>query len=216
MMLGPPQILAHSVNMDRNRGCIALLLFFALHPQGVTTTTARQISLSQDLVTSNGTRAVYATLNGVPHWRLLPHLWVDKTVRLHWTHGKVRPQRLMQMHACCAQPSLLSQIPDCCLSMTCHMVWLSGLQLTGQCCEQDVGVYVAPDLGQLERRIDRKERVWCGWEHFLGGPDNECMAHVNPFGQSVIAIADHKDKSHFKTGTRILHLSNARRMPLPA
>ncbi len=68
------------------------------------------------------------------------------------------------------------------------------------CCEQDVGVYVAPDLGQLERRIDKKERVWCGWEHFLGGPDNECTAHVNPFGQNFIAIADHRHKSLFSAG----------------
>ena len=83
-----------------------LLLLFALHAQGVTAKTARQVSLSQDLVTSNGTRAVYATLNGVPHWRLLPHLWVDKTVRLHWTHGKVRSGCFMQMPVCCAQPGL--------------------------------------------------------------------------------------------------------------
>jgi len=68
------------------------------------------------------------------------------------------------------------------------------------CCEQDVGVYVAPDLGQLERRIDRKEKVWCGWEHFLGGPDNECTAHVNPFGQNFIAIADHRHRSLFSAG----------------
>ena len=69
-------------------------------------------------------------------------------------------------------------------------------------------MYVAPDLGQLERRIDKKERVWCGWEHFLGGPDNECTAHVNPFGESVIAIADNKDKNHFTTGMHLPLLSS--------
>ena len=81
--------LAHPPDMDGTVGCVALLLFVALHVQGVTATKAPRVSLSQDLLTSNGTKAVYATLNGVPHWRLLPHLWVDKTVRLRWTHGKV-------------------------------------------------------------------------------------------------------------------------------
>ena len=81
---------------------------------------------------------------------------------------------------------------------------LAILRPEGAClCGQDVGVYVAPDVGQLERRIDRKERVWCGWEHFLGGPDNECIAHVTPFGQSIIAVADHKDKNTFRTGVHL-------------
>ena len=75
--------------ISRNAGCVALLLIVALLAQGVTATTDHYVGLSQDLVTSNGTRAVYAMINGVPHWRLFPHLWVDKSVRLHWAHGKV-------------------------------------------------------------------------------------------------------------------------------
>ena len=73
----------------RTTGCIAMLLLILLVTDSVAATTALHVSLSQELVTSNGTRAVYATLDGVPHWSLLPHLWVDKTVKLRWTYGKV-------------------------------------------------------------------------------------------------------------------------------
>lgn len=59
---------------------------------------------------------------------------------------------------------------------------------------------MAPDLAELERRIEKREKVWCGWEHFLGGPDNECRARVTPFGESFIAVADHKDQIHYRTG----------------
>ena len=66
-----------------------LLILLLLGAQSATAATSQHVSLSEDLLTSNGTRAVYATLDGVPHWRLLPHLWVDKTVSLRWNHGKV-------------------------------------------------------------------------------------------------------------------------------
>ena len=102
-MLGISQTIAHPPGMRKSVGCVALFFLIALHTQDVTATKARQMPLSQDLVTSNGTRADYATLHGVPHWRLLPHLWVDKTVRLHWAHGKVESLALMQMPACHAE-----------------------------------------------------------------------------------------------------------------
>lgn len=77
----------------------------------------------------------------------------------------------------------------------------TGAFLSGRCASgQDVAVYVAPNLAELERRIEKREKVWCGWERFLGGPDNECRARVTPFGESFIAVADHKDQSHFRTG----------------
>ncbi len=72
--------------MIRTAACAAALLLL------VCETAARprqQLSLSESLVTSNGTRAVYSIVDGVPHWRLLPHLWVDKAVRLLWDQGKV-------------------------------------------------------------------------------------------------------------------------------
>ena len=93
------------------------------------------------------------------------------------------------MHAAQQQPIL-------------QALWLSR-QLCG--CVQDVGVYVAPDVRQLELKVNNKERVWCGWEHFLGGPDNECAARIPPFGRTLVAVADHKDRSHFSAGrTRLL------------
>ena len=79
----------------RTAGCVALLLLILVATNSVAATPALHVSLSQDLVTSNGTRAVYATLDGVPHWRLLPHLWVDKTAKLRWTHGKVASNTLV-------------------------------------------------------------------------------------------------------------------------
>ena len=62
------------------------------------------MSLSQDLVTTNGMRAVYATVEGVPYWRLLPHLWVDKTVKLHWNSWQgegMTPCSALKRHNAC-------------------------------------------------------------------------------------------------------------------
>ena len=66
-----------------------LLILLLLVAHSAAAVASQHVSLSKDLLTSNGTRAVYATLDGVPHWRLLPHLSVDKTVSLRWNHGKV-------------------------------------------------------------------------------------------------------------------------------
>ena len=78
-----------AVKMIRTRGSSAILLILLLGAHSAAAVASQHVSLSKDLLTSNGTRAVYAMLAGVPHWRLLPHLWVDKTVSLRWNHGKV-------------------------------------------------------------------------------------------------------------------------------
>ena len=77
-------------------------------------------------------------------------------------------------------------------------------------------MYVAPDVRQLELKVNNKERVWCGWEHFLGGPDNECTARIPPFGQTLVAVADHKDRSHFSAGRTLFLVCVCSRFPEPA
>ncbi len=50
---------------------------------------ATETKLTRDLRLSDGTYVVYTVVEGVPKWRLLPYLWVDKAVNLHWNRGKV-------------------------------------------------------------------------------------------------------------------------------
>lgn len=50
---------------------------------------ALHTKLVKDLRLNDGTYAVYTVLEGVPKWRLLPYLWVDKAVSLRWNRGKV-------------------------------------------------------------------------------------------------------------------------------
>ena len=77
-------------------------------------------------------------------------------------------------------------------------------------------MYAAPDVRQLELKVNNKERVWCGWEHFLGGPDNECAARIPPFGRTLVAVADHKDRSHFSAGRTLLLAYACSKSPEPA
>ncbi|EIE24259.1 hypothetical protein COCSUDRAFT_65818 [Coccomyxa subellipsoidea C-169] len=106
----------------------------------------------KDLRLNDGTYAVYTVLEGVPKWRLLPYLWVDKAVSLRWNRGK------------------------------------------------DLRTYVAPDLEQLQRRIENRESVWCGWDRFLGASDTECVARISPFGQMLVAVADSKGTQRLQSG----------------
>ena len=78
-----------AIEMIRTGGSSAILLILLLGAHSAGAVASQHVSLSKELLTSNGTRAVYAMHDGVPHWRLLPHLWVDKTVSLRWNHGKV-------------------------------------------------------------------------------------------------------------------------------
>ncbi|BDA46042.1 probable nuclear envelope integral membrane protein 1 [Coccomyxa sp. Obi] len=113
---------------------------------------ATQTKLARDLRLSDGTYAVYTVVEGVPNWRLLPYLWVDKAVNLRWNRGK------------------------------------------------DLRTYVAPDLEQLQRRIDNKESVWCGWDRFFGASDTECVTRISPFGQTLVAVADSKGTQRLQSG----------------
>ncbi|CAL8462177.1 g1708 [Coccomyxa elongata] len=113
---------------------------------------ATETKLARDLRLSDGTYVVYTVVEGVPKWRLLPYLWVDKAVNLRWNRGK------------------------------------------------DLRTYVAPDLEQLQRRIEKKESVWCGWDRFFGASDTECVTRVSPFGQTLVAVADSKGTQRLQSG----------------
>lgn len=66
--------------------------------------------------------------------------------------------------------------------------------------QQDLRTYVAPDLEQLQRRIDNKESVWCGWDRFFGASDTECVTRISPFGQTLVAVADAKGTQRLQSG----------------
>jgi hypothetical protein len=68
------------------------------------------------------------------------------------------------------------------------------------CGAQDLSVYVAPSLEQLQARIAGKESVWCGWDRFFGTANMECAAHVSPFGESYIAVADQNGAGRLQAG----------------
>lgn len=51
---------------------------------------ATETTLARDLRLSDGTYVVYTVVKGVPKWRLLPYLWVDKAINLRWNRGKAR------------------------------------------------------------------------------------------------------------------------------
>ena len=89
-MHGQQNIATDTPGMIGTTDCAKVILLVLLIAHGAQATAPQHLSLSQDLVTTNGMRSVYATVEGVPYWRLLPHLWVDKTVKLHWNHGKVK------------------------------------------------------------------------------------------------------------------------------
>lgn len=59
---------------------------------------------------------------------------------------------------------------------------------------------MAPDLEQLQRRIENKESVWCGWDRFFGASDTECVTRISPFGQTLVAVADSKGTQRLQSG----------------
>ena len=64
----------------------ALLLLLAQPASG-----AQQAEFDQSLRLPDGTDVHFASVHGVPRWRLLPYLWFDKTVRVSCPGSKACP-----------------------------------------------------------------------------------------------------------------------------
>lgn len=64
----------------------ALLLLYVVQAH-----TPHQAALDKAFRLPDGTDVRYATVDGVPRWRLLPYLWYDKTVHVSCPGRKVRP-----------------------------------------------------------------------------------------------------------------------------
>lgn len=101
----------------------------------------------------------------------------------------------MQSAVCLCWKLLHSQDP----SHACGHV-RAGHVLRVVLAQQDLRTYVAPDLEQLKRRIEKRESIWCGWDRFLGASDTECVARISPFGQTLVAVADSKGAQRHQSG----------------
>lgn len=147
------------------------LVTTSLQPSGVLGS-AQAVQLSKALYTQDGKHGIYTVLHGVPKWRLLPFLWIQKVVTLSWKKVKVCS------HATGLKAHLCPAASHCSLGRA---------QLYDGA--QDPHAYVATDLEQLQQRVQKGESQWCGWSRRMGRSDRECVLTVSPFGETLVALA---------------------------
>ena len=145
---------------------------------------AQALQLSKALYTEDGKHGVYEVLHGVPKWRLLPFLWIQKVVKLSWTKVKVCTSRrcpegtvwlaAYTWHRSWPASSLLQ------LGTDIHLCYMGA---------QDPHAYAATGLEQLQQKVQKGESQWCGLSRFFGRSDRECVLTVSPFGETYIALA---------------------------
>ncbi len=125
------------------------------------------------------------TFIGVPKWRLLPHLFSEKTVNVTCPGITVRLLLHVLLPGChqCHQRHQRRRVRT-----SQHTTQTSQFELHTSIQLQDFSVYVAEDPEKLVERVQQQRGAWCGLQSLLSWDSHTCATRVSPFADTAVAV----------------------------